>query len=152
MTSLRTSLPLLAIALLFGACTSAPREAAQATPSPVATPAATTAPKDNPKNLRKGMTEFEIRAVWGEPKAVHTGKEGETILVYHFDVLTTQRMVAAAMTEVPAVDLVTGEARTVLEPTLTPQNVTITQTIVLQLVDGRLANWARKLGEERSFN
>lgn len=39
-----------------------------------------------------------------------------------------------------------------LEPTLTPQNVTITQTIVLQLLDGRLASWARKLGEERSFN
>lgn len=148
MTSLRTSLPLLTIALFLGACTSAPREAAQTAPAPSAAPA----PKDNPKNLRKGMTEADIRAVWGEPKAVHTGKEGETILVYHFDVLTTQRMVAAAMTEVPAVDLVTGEARTVLEPTLTPQNVTITQTIVLQLVDGRLANWARKLGEERSFN
>ncbi len=148
MTSLRTALPLLAIALLFGACTSAPREATQAAPAPAAAPA----PRENPKNLRKGMTEADIRAIWGEPKAVHAGKEGETILVYHFDVLTTQRMVAAAMTEVPAVDLVTGEARTVLEPTLTPQNVTITQTIVLQLLDGRLASWARKLGEERSFN
>jgi PBP1b-binding outer membrane lipoprotein LpoB len=148
MTSLRTSLPLLAIALLLGACTSAPREAAQAAPAP----AATTAPKDNPKNLRKGMTEHEIRAVWGEPKAVHAGQEGETILVYQFDVLTTQRMVAAAMTEVPAVDMVTGEARTVLEPTLTPQNVTITQTIVLQLKNGALASWARRLGEQRSFN
>lgn len=108
MTSLRNTLPLLASALFLGACTSAPREATQAAPASVATPAATTAPKDNPKNLRKGMTEYEIRAVWGEPKAVHAGKEGETILVYHFDVLTTQRMVAAAMTEVPAVDHVTG--------------------------------------------
>lgn len=147
MTSLRITLPFLAIALFLGACTSAPREAAQAAPA-----SAATTPRENPKNLRKGMTEADIRAVWGEPKAVHAGKEGETILVYHFDVLTTQRMVAAAMTEVPAVDHITGEARTVLEPTLTPQNVTITQTIVLQLLDGRLASWARKLGEERSFN
>ncbi len=148
MTSLRTLALLLAIALCLGACTSAPRETVQTAPTPSAAPA----PKDNPKNLRKGMTEADIRAVWGEPKAVHNDKEGETILVYHFDVLTTQRMVAAAMTEVPAVDMITGEARTVLEPTLTPQNVTITQTIVLQLQDGKLVNWARKLNEERSFN
>ena len=99
------------------------------------------------------MTEDEIRAVWGAPVAVHAGKEqGETILVYQFDVLTTQQMVAATMTEVPSVDLVTGEARIVMQPTLTPQNVTVTQTIVLQLVKGKLASWARKLGEERSFN
>jgi len=148
MTTNRTTLPILVIALLLGACTSAPHEAAPSTP----TTTAKTAPKDNPKNLRKGMTEAEIRAVWGEPKAVHAGKEGETILVYLFDVLTTQRMVAAAMKEVPAVDLLTGEAKMVMEPVLTPQKVIVTQTIVLQLLDGRLASWARKLGEERSFN
>ena len=111
------------------------------------------APKEKPKNLRKGMTDLEIRSVWGEPKAVHAGQtDGETILVYQFDVLTTQQMVAAAMTEVPAVDPITGEARIVMEPVLKPQQVTITQTIVLLLKDGALASWARRLGEERSFN
>lgn len=148
MTSIRTALPLLATALFLGACSTAPREAAHTAPAPSTAPAR----QENQKNLRKGMTEADIRTVWGEPQSVHAGKEGETIMVYHFDVLTTQRMVAAAMTEVPAVDLLTGEARTVLEPTLTPQSVTITQTIVLQLLDGRLASWARKLGEARSFN
>lgn len=146
MTAIRNILPLLATALLLGACTTAPRETKQAAPAP--SPAAA----ENPRNLRKGMTESDIRAAWGEPKSVHTGNAGETILVYEFDVLTTQRMVAASMTEVPAVDLVTGEARTVMQPTLTPQNVTVTQTIVLQLVNGELASWARKLGEQRSFN
>lgn len=149
MTSNRPTLPLLVIALLLGACTSAPHEAAQPTPAR----ASTTAPKDNPKNLRKGMTEAEIRTVWGEPKAMHVGQgENETILVYQFDLLTTQRMVAASMTEVPAFDPISGETRSAMEPVLTPQNVTVTQTIVLQLKEGRLAGWARQLGEQRSFN
>lgn len=138
----------LVIALLFGACTSAPREAAPSTP----TPAATTAPKDNPKNLRKGMTEEEIRAVWGKPKAVHAGKEkGETILVYHFDVLTTQRMVAATVNEWQTFDPINNAPRTVIDPVLSPQQVTVVQTIVLQLIDGKLASWARQFGEERSI-
>jgi hypothetical protein len=98
------------------------------------------------------MTEAEIRTVWGEPKAIHADKEGGTILVYHFDVLTTQRMVAASMTEVPAYDPISGETKSVMEPVLTPQNVTVTQTIVLQLKDGKLTGWARQLGEQRSFN
>jgi hypothetical protein len=147
MTSNRPLLPFLVIALLLGACTSAPREAAQSAPASTAT-----APKDHPKNLRKGMTEAEIRTVWGEPKAIHADKEGGTILVYHFDVLTTQRMVAASMTEVPAYDPISGETKSVMEPVLTPQNVTVTQTIVLQLKDGKLTGWARQLGEQRSFN
>jgi hypothetical protein len=134
--------------VLIAGCSSAPRETAR--PPEAAAPAS--AKKEPSKNLRKGMTEAEIRSVWGDPKIVRPGKGGETILIYHFDVLTTQRMVASRMTEVPAVDLVTGEARTVMEPSLTPQNVTVTQTIVLQLLDGRLASWARQLGEERRFN
>lgn len=147
MTSLRTVLPLLAIALL-GACTSAPREAAQAAPAS----GATAAPKDNPKNLRKGMTEHDIRSVWGEPKAVHAGKEaGETILVYQFDVLSTQQMVAATVNEWQTIDPISGVPRTVIDPVLSPQQVTVFQTIVLQLVDGKLVSWARRLGEERSF-
>lgn len=147
MTSLRTVIPLLAIALL-GACTSAPREAAQAAPAS----GATTAPKDNPKNLRKGMTEHDIRSVWGEPKAVHAGKEaGETILVYQFDVLSTQQMVAATVNEWQTIDPISGVPRTVIDPVLSPQQVTVFQTIVLQLVDGKLVSWARRLGEERSF-
>ncbi|MFZ5495643.1 MAG: hypothetical protein ACOZE5_09960 [Verrucomicrobiota bacterium] len=151
MTPPKTSCASLVLVLLLAACNSAPRQTAQ--PAPASAPGAPAAAKpESGKNLRKGMTESEIRAVWGEPKAVHAGKDGETILVYHFDVLTTQQMVAATMAEVPAVDPVTGEARTVMEPVLTPQNVTLTQTIVLQLVDGKLASWARQLGEQRSFN
>ncbi len=146
MILIKTCLPLAATALLLAACNTPTREATQATPPPTQP-----APEAKP-NLRKGMTESEIRTVWGEPKAVHAGKEaGETILVYHFDVLTTQQMVAAAMTEVPAVDPITGEARTVMEPTLMPQNVTVTQTIVLQLKEGKLASWARQFGEQRAF-
>lgn len=148
MTSNRTLLPVLVTALLLGACTTAPREAAQTTPAR----ATGTAPQDNPKNLRKGMTEAEIRTIWGEPKAIHTDQEGGTILVYHFDVLTTQRLVAASMTEVPTFDPISGESRSVMEPVLAPQNVTVTQTIVLQLKEGKLAGWARQLGEQRSFN
>ena len=148
MTSLRTTLPLLTIALFLGACTSAPREAAQAAPAPAATPT----PKETPKNLRKGMTEADIRAVWGEPKAVHAGKPGETIMVYQFDVLTTQKMVAATVNEWQTIDPISGVPRTVIDPVLSPQQVTVFQTIVLQLLDGKLASWARKFGEERSFN
>jgi hypothetical protein len=150
MKSIPSALPLLAAIMLFGACSSAPRETTST--APVTPVSSTPVRQDSSKNLRKGMTEAEIRAVWGEPKAARAVKEGETILIYHFDVLTTQRMVAARMTEVPIVDLVTGEAKTTMEPTLTPQNVTVTQTIVLQLLDGRLASWARQLGEQRSFN
>lgn len=99
------------------------------------------------------MTEAEIRAAWGEPQSAQPGKEeGETILIYHFDVLTTQRMVAATVAEVTAVDPINGATRTVLEPVLSPQNVTVSQTIVLQLKEGKLASWARRLGEQRAFN
>jgi hypothetical protein len=148
MKSNHTPLLILVTTLLLGACTSAPREAAPSSPAH----ATTTASKDNPKNLRKGMTEAEIRTVWGEPKAIHADKEGGVILVYHFDLLTTQRMVAASMTEVPTFDPISGETRSVMEPVLAPQNVTVTQTIVLQLKEGKLAGWARQLGEQRSFN
>jgi hypothetical protein len=147
MTPAKNLTALLVTSLLLAACTSAPRETAQA-PAPAATPKS-----ENKQNLRKGMTEAEIRAVWGEPKSSQPGKaEGETILIYHFDVLTTQRMVAATVAEVTAVDPINGATRTVLEPVLSPQNVTITQTIVLQLKEGKLASWARQLGEERAFN
>ena len=98
------------------------------------------------------MTEEEIRAVWGKPKAVHAGKEkGETILVYHFDVLTTQRMVAATVNEWQTFDPINNAPRTVIDPVLSPQQVTVVQTIVLQLIDGKLASWARQFGEERSI-
>lgn len=99
------------------------------------------------------MTEAEIRAVWGAPKAEQVGKEkGETILVYHFDVITTQRMVAATVNKWEAPDPISGVPRTVIDPVLSPQKVTVVQTIVLQLIDGKLVSWARKFGEERSFN
>jgi hypothetical protein len=55
------------------------------------------------------MTESEIRAVWGDPKTVQVGKEaGETILVYQFDVLTTQQMVAATVNEWQTIDPISG--------------------------------------------
>lgn len=151
MTNLRTSVFLPAIALLLGACTTPTRDAARA--EPAAPLGSAPAPTSTAMNLRKGMTEVEIRAAWGEPKAVHAGKQdNETILVYQFDVLSTQKMVAAAMTEIPAIDPITGESRIVMEPVLKPQQVTVTQTIVLQLIDGQLVSWARQLGEQRSFN
>lgn len=150
MKSIRPAIPLLATALLLGACNSVPPKATDATPTPSAAPAP--AQQASSKNLRKGMSESEIRAVWGEPKAVHVGKKkGETILIYQFDVLTTQRMVAATVNEWQAIDPISGVPRTVIDPVLSPQQVTVVQTIVLQLVDGKLASWARKFGEERSF-
>lgn len=150
MKSIRPLLPLFATALLLGACNSVPPKATDATPVPSTAPAP--AQSTASKNLRKGMTEAEIRAVWGDPKTVQVGKEkGETILVYQFDVLTTQRMVAATVNEWQAVDPISGVPRTVIDPVLSPQQVTVVQTIVLQLIDGKLASWARKFGEERSF-
>lgn len=149
MKSIRPVLPLLATALLLGACNSVPPKATDATPVPSTAPAP--AQSTASKNLRKGMTEAEIRAVWGDPKAVHAGKPGETIMVYHFDVLTTQQMVAATVNEWQTVDPISGVPRTVIDPVLSPQQVTVYQTIVLQLLDGKLVSWARKLGEERSI-
>ena len=149
MKSIRPFLPLFASALLLGACNSVPPKATDATPVPSTAPAP--AQSTASKNLRKGMTEAEIRAVWGDPKAVHAGKPGETIMVYHFDVLTTQQMVAATVNEWQTVDPISGVPRTVIDPVLSPQQVTVYQTIVLQLLDGKLVSWARKLGEERSI-
>lgn len=144
-------LPLFATALLLGACNSVPPKATDATPAPSTAPV--TARQESSKNLRKGMTKEEIHAVWGEPKAVHAGKEkGETILVYHFDVLTTQRMVAATVNKWEVPDPISGVPRTVIDPVLSPQQVTVIQTIALQLIDGKLVSWARRFGEERSFN
>jgi hypothetical protein len=149
MNSIRI-LPLFAIALLLGACSSAPQKATAAAPASSTSPAPTQ-PLSS-KNLRKGMSESEIRAAWGEPEAVRVGKEkGETILVYRFDVLTTQRMVAATVNKWEAIDPISGVPRTVIDPVLSPQQVTVVQTIVLQLIDGKLLSWARKFGEERSF-
>jgi hypothetical protein len=141
---------LLAAALFLGACTSVSREVTPTAPVPPTT--STPARPESSKNLRKGMTEAEIRAVWGEPKAVHAGNiERETILVYNFDVLTTQRMVAATVNKWQTVDPISGVPRTVIDPVLSPQQVTVFQSIVLQLIDGKLVSWARKLGEDRSF-
>jgi hypothetical protein len=149
MILLRNAVFFLTCALLFAGCSSTPREVTQT--QPALTPA--TARPETKQNLRKGMTETEIRSVWGEPKAVHAGKTAsESILVYNFDVLTTQKMVAATVNEWQAVDPISGIPRTVIDPVLSPQKVTVFQTIVLQLVDGKLVSWARRLGEERSFN
>jgi PBP1b-binding outer membrane lipoprotein LpoB len=87
-----------------------------------------------------------------EPKSVQTSSEGDKILVYQFDVLTAQKMVPTDMKEIPAYDPVTGAPIKVMEPTYSPQNVTVYQTIVLQLKNGALASWARQLGEQRAFN
>jgi len=137
------------LCLLLTACSTAPREATRA-PVPEQT---NPAPAAANRNLRRGMTETEIRTLWGEPLAVHAGKAGnESIFIYGFDVLTTQRMVAATVNVIQAVDPIDGGVRTVIDPVLSPQKVTVTQTIVLQLVDGKLVSWARQLGEQRSFN
>jgi PBP1b-binding outer membrane lipoprotein LpoB len=145
----KTTATFLTCTLLLAGCSSSPREVTRTQPAATPAPART----ETKQNLRKGMTEADIRSAWGEPLAAHPGKEpGETILVYEFDLLTTQRMVAASMVERPAIDPINGADRTVMEPVLAPQNVTVTQTIVLQLKDGKLASWARQLGEERSFN
>jgi hypothetical protein len=141
---------LLATTLLFAGCKTPTNTSAAASPSGPAT--ATPAAKEQSKNLRKGMTELEIRAVWGEPKSVQTSAEGDKILVYQFDVLTAQKMVPTDMKEIPAYDPITGAAIKVMEPTYSPQNVTVYQTIVLQLKNGALASWARQLGEQRAFN
>ena len=94
------------------------------------------------------MTESEIRAAWAEPKAVHAGKaQGETILVYQFDALTTQRMVAATVNEWQTSDPIRGVPRTVIYPVLSPQLVTVVQTIVLLIIEGKLVSWARLFGE-----
>lgn len=138
-----------AAALLLTACTSAPREVSGTKPADPAPAAAQPAQKPN---LRKGMTEMEIRAAWGEPKGVHPGQDGETILVYQFDVRSTQRLVATDMVEVPAFDPVNGLPIKVTEPTYSPQNITLVQTIALFLRDGALERWSRHLGEHRSFN
>ncbi|HEX2860850.1 MAG TPA: hypothetical protein VHN79_04390, partial [Lacunisphaera sp.] len=74
------------------------------------------------------------------------------LLVYQFDVLTTQRMIAASLEEVPAYDPITGEAIRMVDPKLVPQKVTVVQTISLLLRDGQLQSWSRQLGEQRSFN
>jgi hypothetical protein len=142
-------LPFAATALLLSACTSAPREVSNNRPAPPAPAAPQPAQKPN---LRKGMTEMEIRAAWGEPKGVHAGQDGETILVYQFDLRTTQRLVATDMVEVPAFDPVNGLPIKVTEPTYSPQNVTLVQTIALFLRNGALERWSRHLGEQRSFN
>lgn len=135
------------VCLLLAACSTPPRDTARASQP------ASAAPAPANRNLRRGMTETEIRALWGEPLAIHAGKaENERIFVYTFDVLTTQRMVAATVNLVDAVDPIDGGVRTVTDPVLSPQKVTVTQTIVLQLLDGKLASWARRLGEQRSFN
>lgn len=140
---------LLAALSLLTACTSAPREVTGTKPAAPAPAAAQPAQKPN---LRKGMTEMEIRAAWGEPKGVHPGQEGETILVYQFDLRSTQRMVATDMVEVPAFDPINGLPIKVAEPTYSPQNITLVQTIALFLRDGALERWSRHLGEQRTFN
>lgn len=151
MIPLKNAVFFLTCALLFAGCSSTPSEVTQT--QPALTPATATARPGTKPNLRKGMTEAEIRSAWGEPKAVHGGKsEGESILVYNFDVLTTQQMVAATVNEWQAIDPISGIPRTVIDPVLSPQKVTVFQTIVLQLIDGKLVSWARRLGEERSFN
>ncbi len=151
MTSLRNLLPLLSLPLLLGGCTT-PTSAPPAT-APAASPGpASETPKPAAKNLRKGMREDEIRAAWGAPASRQDGKQpGEIILIYHFDVLTTQKMVAATAIEVPVVEPISGQIYNVVEPVLQPTQVTVTQTIVLQLLNGQLASWARRFGEETSF-
>ncbi|MDQ5979405.1 MAG: hypothetical protein QG602_2379 [Verrucomicrobiota bacterium] len=141
---------LFATTLLFAGCNTP--TSTSATASPTAPAASTPAVKEQSKNLRKGMTEVEIRSIWGAPKSVHTSPEGDTILVYQFDVLTAQKMVPTDMKEIPTYDPITGAAIVVKEPVFSPQNVTVYQTIVLQLKNGALASWARQLGEQRAFN
>ncbi|HEX2860501.1 MAG TPA: hypothetical protein VHN79_02630, partial [Lacunisphaera sp.] len=73
MNSLRSLVLLAAATLLLSACSTAPRETAQSTPA---------AGTESSKNLRRGMTEDQIRAVWGEPQTIHPGNEGVKLLVY----------------------------------------------------------------------
>ncbi len=145
MISPRSSGALLAASLLLAAC-STPSQTA-----PIQPPAL--APKTESKNLRRGMTEAEIRSVWGAPKAIEAGPEAnQSILVYEFDVHTSQQLVATNMVEVPAYDPIDGRYRKVMEPVLTPQTTTLYQIIELRLRDGRMESWSRRLGRQRSFN
>ena len=136
----------IAVCLLLTACTTPPQASSSAGPAKAA------APKEIRQNLRKGMSEAEIRAAWGEPRSVFVGPAGERVLVYEFDVLTTQRMVATAMIEVPFHDPVTGAYQPVKEPSLSPEKTTVYQVIHLLLQEDRLQEWTRKLGQQRTFN
>jgi len=92
-------------------------------------------------SLTKDMTAAEVRTALGEPAEVRKMESpGGEIWVYQRKIVTGVDMVPTRTQDVPYVDPITGQMRTVQEPVYSRETRTSEQVLYLLLFQGRLTS------------
>lgn len=135
------------LALSLGGCSSVPS-------APAAGPGGgtRTAKADPWLSLTKDMTADQVRADLGPPAEVRPMESpGAEIWVYRRNVVTGVDMVPTRTQDVPSVNPVTGEMRTVQEPVYSRETRTSEQVLYLLLFQGRLTSWRINSQAKRDY-
>lgn len=154
---LRSAATLVPAAALVGAGCSSPTSgpASQPPPPSAVTAAASHSPADPFQKLAKGLTAAQIKALLGEPHEIKPfAAKGliSEIWIYQRSRPGKSRQVVARMQEIPYVDPLTGNMRTIQEPVYEHESTTINETFELLMFSGSLASWKQHQETDRSFN
>jgi hypothetical protein len=143
------------ITLLFAGCSSAPVSDARPAGATHAGASTTGVGTRSYAALQKGMTAEQVRGILGEPAEIKPLKSGE-IGAYHWIYRHSfdggVQPVVTGMQDVPYIDRMTGESRTIQEPLHGQEMTVIHETIELLVFDGQLVEWKRSFADERVRN
>ena len=137
--------------LALAGCATAPDSPAKETTSA----AAAKSDAKPAKKLRRGMKPAEVRAMLGEPTEVnpHTGSDrAEETWFYRRQVGEHTGQKVTGTQELPYVDPMTGDARTMMEPVYTTYTAKVIEELTLYWKNGELVDWKARRREVESFN
>ena len=140
------SLPLIVgVAVLLAGCVQTQVDA----------PAAPGGPEDPARQLRVGMTPGQVRDLMGDPLEVRH-YDGDDIPVeiwiYRRPLGARVRSIAPTTVEVPWVDPITGQMRSVTDPVPAEERIEVTEELSLDLTNGRLADVRRAVKHDRQIS
>lgn len=115
-------------------------------------PSAATGKPDPWRALAKDMTADQVRAALGEPIQVRPMQSpGAEIWVYRRTAARDVRMVPLKMQDIPYVDPLTGQQRTIQEPVYSQEVRTVEEELNLLLYQGKLVSWKGRYLDARTY-
>jgi hypothetical protein len=102
--------------------------------------------------LAEGMTADQVRAALGQPIKVRPMQtSGAEIWVYRRMTAREVRMVPLKTEDIPYVDPLSGQERTIQEPVYSQEERTVEQELQLLLYEGKLMSWKSRFLEARTY-
>lgn len=103
--------------------------------------------------LLVGMYTSQVEGMLGSPQSIESTPDGATVTwTYQIDHLPLYRTIVAEMIDVPWVDPITGEMKSVAEPVTDQQRIDRRELLELDFRHDQLIRIRRDLTERREFS